>query len=165
MTRRTLAALAALLLASAFASGGAAAQDAPSTDDIRRAHERVMGCYRLEPSADAPWLHEVDQSFRLTLDPAPGAGSDPGGAPQYLVREATGARVQPTRWTWLAWSLFGDGDIVSIVWSSGQDQVALTFVPDPSRPNVVSLGSTTFFEHEKQKLSDPVDVRVTAILC
>ena len=171
MTRRTLpltlgpAFAAALLLVAALVPGRAAAQGAPSQDEIRQAHERVMGCYQIAPSADAPWLREVEQAFRLTLDPVPNAVPDPGGAPQFLVRAAQGERVQPKRWSYLAWSLFGDGDIVSVVWSSGQDQVALTFVPDPSRPNVVSIGSTTFFEHEKQKLSDPVDVRITAILC
>ena len=166
MTRRTLPALAALLLATALAPAHALAQGAPMADEIREMHARVMGCYKIAPSADAPWLREIEQAIQLTLDPVPNTGvSDPGGSPQFLVKAAQGERVQPLRWTYLAWSLFGDGEVVSVVWSSGQDQVALTFVPDPSRPNVESLGSTTFFEHEKQKLSEPVDVKVTATLC
>ena len=165
MTRRILPALAALLAGAALAPGHTAAQGAPTPDDVRAAHARVMGCYKIAPSADAPWLREVEQAIQLTLDPVPDNGSDPGGSPQFFVKAASGERVQPLRWTYLAWSLFGEGEVVSVVWSSGQDQVALTFVPDPSRPNVESLGSTTFFEHEKQRLSDPVDVKVTATLC
>lgn len=164
MTRRSLGpAFAAALVAATLA---AAPRPLAAQDAGRQAHERVAGCYEIEPTVDAPWLAGLEQAFRLTLEPVPAlAAADLGGSPQYLVRPAAGERRQPVRYTYLAWSLFGNGEIVSIVWSSEREQVGLTFVPIPERAHAVSIGSTTFFEHEKVKTTEPVEVKVTAVLC
>ena len=68
-------------------------------------------------------------------------------------------------YSFLSWSLLGEGRIVSIVWSSEEDQIGLVFVPEPERVHAELLGSTTFFTHEMMTTTDPVDVRVTAIDC
>ncbi|MSR35704.1 MAG: hypothetical protein EXR95_03525 [Gemmatimonadetes bacterium] len=122
---------------------------------------RVAGCYAIEPAADAPWLHDLEPRLRLTLEPAE---TELGAEIQYLVRPA-GERTMPAKYPFLAWSLLGDGALVSIVWSSDKDMVGLSFAPEPERAHARTIGSTTFFSHEMMRTTPPVDVRVTAIDC
>jgi hypothetical protein len=134
-----------------------AAQDATEAD-----HARVAGCYLIEQASDAPWLLGVEPTVRLTMDPLE---EQQGTSPQYHVRAAASRPTVAPLYTHLAWSLYGGGQIVSIVWSTDQNQIGLTFVPEPDRAHVESIGSTTFFSHETMQTSPPVDVRVTAIDC
>ena len=145
-------------LAAAFLLSAPAlrAQDATEAD-----HARVAGCYAVEPAAEAPWLVDVEPRVRLTMEPLEGA---PGSGPQYRVRPAGAPRARVV-YSFLSWSLFGEGRIVSIVWSSEEDQIGLVFVPEPERAHAELLGSTTFFTHEMMTTTDPVDVPVTAIDC
>lgn len=163
-----------VLLAASMASCAAAlaapfslsAQDA-RTEAERAAHSRVAGCYAIDATDEAPWLRTVEPRIRLTLEsvpPTPGIGA--GDPTQLLVRPMAGdERAAPRRWTYLAWSLYGEGEIVSIVWSSAEEQIALTFMPEPMKPSAVSIASTTWFRHEGATTTEPVDVRVTAVLC
>ena len=133
------------------------AQDATAAE-----HARVVGCYLIEQAADAPWLLAIEPTVRLTLDPL---AAQPGTSPQYKAVPAAARPTIASLYTYLGWSLYGGGQIVSIVWSTDENQIGLTFVPEPERPHVESIGSTTFFSHELMRESPPVDVRVTAIDC
>jgi hypothetical protein len=153
----TRAVVRSLAVASLLGAPALAAQDATEAD-----HARVAGCYAIERTADAPWLSAIEPNVRLTLEPLQ---AEPGTGPQYLVRPASSRPTVAGLYTYLGWSLFGGGQIVSIVWSTDENQIGLTFVPEPERPHVESIGSTTFFSHELMRESPPVDVRVTAIDC
>jgi hypothetical protein len=133
------------------------AQDAAEAE-----HARVAGCYLIEQPPDAPWLLGIEPRVRLTTERL---ADQPGLGPQYLVRPISGRPAVAPLYTHLAWSLYGGGQLVSIVWSTGENQIGLTFVPEPERPHAESVGSTTFFSHEVMETSPPVDVRVTAIDC
>lgn len=152
MLRAAARTLAVLLLA----APALAAQEGSSP-----AHARVAGCYAIEPALEAPWLEGVDANVRLTLEPMK---VDPGTTPAFVVRAAA-ARASAPRYPYQSWSLYGDGEIVSIVWTSETDMIGLTFVPAPGRAGAVSLGSTTLFTHEMMRTTPPVDVRVIAIDC
>lgn len=152
----------------AAASGTPLSGQDARADAARAPYDRVAGCYAIAATDEAPWLRVVEPRIRLTLEPVPPAlGMAAAGEPaQFLVRPMAGdERTAPQRWTYLAWSLFGEGEVVSIVWSSAAEQVALTFMPEPMKPSAVSIGSTTWFWHEQATTAGPVDVRVTAVLC
>jgi hypothetical protein len=147
-------ALGAGLLAAARPS---AAQDLSEGD-----YARVAGCYAIERSAQAPWLAGVEPNIRLTMEPL---RAEPGTGPQYVVRSAAREPTVAPLYSYLSWSLFAGGQLVSIVWSTDENMIGLTFAPEPERPNVRAIGSTTFFSHEMMRESPPVDVGVTAIAC
>jgi hypothetical protein len=151
------AGLLALCLGLLGGARSAAAQDATEAD-----HQRVAGCYAIERSAQAPWLSGVEPNIRLTMERLEG---EPGTGPQYVVRSASREPTVAPLYSFLSWSLFGGGQLVSIVWSTNDNMIGLTFAPEPERPNVRSIGSTTFFSHELMRESPPVDVGVTAIAC
>jgi hypothetical protein len=154
--RRPCSTVLALGLA-ALGVRGLSAQDATEAD-----HVRVAGCYAIERSAEAPWLSGVEPTIRLTMEPLE---AQPGTGPQYRVRPAAGRPSIAPLYTYLAWSLYAGGQLVSIVWSTNENMIGLTFAPEPGRPHVRSIGSTTFFSHELMRESPPVDVGVTAIDC
>jgi hypothetical protein len=134
-----------------------AGQDATEAD-----HARVAGCYAIERSVEAPWLAGVEPNIRLTMERLE---AEPGTGPQYVVRSASREPTVAPIYSFLSWSLFAGGQLVSIVWSTDDNMIGLTFAPEPERPNVRSIGSTTFFSHEMMRESPPVDVGVTAIAC
>ena len=132
---------------------------AQPADAQRTAHERVAGCYSAEATPAAPWLGELEQRMRLTLEPVV---SEPGFPLQFGVELLSGGHAE---YPYLAWSLFDDGRVVSVTWTSATDQVGLVFEPDPGAPRSTTIGTTTFFTHETGMTTEPVDVRVTSIAC
>jgi hypothetical protein len=157
--RRPLPPRTILLMLTACVPLAAAAPLAAQTAGAQLA--RVAGCYAIEPAADAPWLRDLEPRVRLTLEPV---ATELGAEIQYQVRPA-GERTVPARYSFLAWSLLGDGPFVSIVWSSDKDMVGLSFAPEPERAHAQTIGSTTFFTHEMMRTTPPIEVRVTAIDC
>jgi hypothetical protein len=160
-SRRTLGTALGVTVVAALGLGLGTARPVRAQDATEADHVRVAGCYLIEQATDAPWLLGIEPTVRLTMDRL----EDQGTGPQYKVVSAAPRPTVAPLYTFVAWSLYGGGQIVSIVWSTEENQIGLTFFPEPERPHVASIGSTSFFSHEKMATSPEVDVRVTAIDC
>ena len=148
--------LAASLALACAAPRPAAAQEIPES-----AYRAVAGCWTVEPMGAAPWLAAVDARLLLTLEPVEGMSE----SPQLLVRPGSDPTGLAAGFPFAAWSLFADGLVVSIVWSSESDQIALMFEPEREPAVRPAVGTTTYFRHETMETTEPVGVRVTRTSC
>ena len=142
------------LAALALAAPPASAQEIPES-----AYRAAAGCWTVAPVGPAPWLAAVDLRLVLTLQPLEGMFE----SPQMLVRPGSDPNGEAAGYPFAAWSLYADGAVVSVVWSSENDQIGLTFEPGPARRG--APGSTTYFRHETMETTEPVEVRVTRTSC